>query len=119
MNLFVRSRKTIRSLAMEAAEGLSSLRRPAGRIVDRGHDLLRAGICDGHLEEPLDQFVVERQKVNVGSFHPIGALALNEGSFRWKPWYDPNLIARFAARFRVGRAFRPNWETSLIVYLAR
>jgi hypothetical protein len=42
-----------------------------------------------------------------------------KGSFRWKPWYDPNLIARFAAGFRVGRAFRPNWETSLIVCLAR
>jgi hypothetical protein len=40
-------------------------------------------------------------------------------SFWWKPWYDPNLMARFAAGFRVGQAFRPNRETSLIVYLVK
>jgi hypothetical protein len=59
MNLCVGSRKTIRSPTMEGAESLSSLRRPTGRIVDRGHDLFRLGISDGHLQKPLDQFFVE------------------------------------------------------------
>jgi hypothetical protein len=74
MNLSVGPRKTIRSPTMEAAEGLSPLRRPPGRIVDRRHNLFRIGISDGHLQEPLDQIVVEWQKVNVGSLHLIGAM---------------------------------------------